>query len=840
MRTPMQRFSYSTMGMGFLLISLWVSVASAQVCSVALRHANGTAVGTGSMTLTVQTAPGKNYQKIVIAPGVWVEAAIVDFGNGVCPHKREGQEWRLYHRGSTSMGLQPGDKLTINLSTPSRICWVYTDVWYTCLQGVGAASYVADGPAIIPEYAEHHVWWEYELYGSGIKIWPPGRDSACVDSAKIYQVKQSDPVLNPCCPADGDRVLGLSGIITAFRYRSTGCIYIENSNGDPFNGLRVHTPSAHLEALGFALGDSIAVSGLKESYQSSTQIQGVLGASLTVRKISAGNVLPPFRLGTTSDYKWNPATGAGSAFETCNPTEGMLVRVNGPLKVARVAAGAGLSAGINWLLVNADGSFPGDSILIDGYTLPALNILAPPVGALVDGVQGVLRRATNNGVDCWLISLRNANDQQAATFPNLVEAYPIAENKLRLTFDKNVDVTSAEIAGNYTLGSAIMESSVDDAEVLGGSGSAVDLTITDMLPRLSLESITSENIYSATCLLPTCASPQQSLEFVLGVLTCAEVQAPQPDSLVGEPCLDKSVFAGGGSAFGARLTVRGVALQTYGTLSYIGDAGGGLRSGVSVDNSPVPLTPGRQYLIPSRVREGSTETELTDILGVGILDEGPVPVPSPLIRTVNELRDVGCDPSQSTLNAEDFEGVLVRVAGVVVPSDTSQGALLPGAPFPVVPLNNPGLDTILVSRLGNTYPAFAVLDGMFLNVNGVLHMDAGVPCLLPRSGSDIELLGVLGVEPKDLGALSLSVMPNPGTSQRVSFVLPQKSQVQLGVYDLLGRRVAILATGELSAGRHDRSWDGKTTGGEPAPAGIYFYRLVAGQGVRSTRAVKVN
>ena len=82
--------------------------------------------------------------------------------------------------------------------------------------------------------------------------------------------------------------------------------------------------------------------------------------------------------------------------------------------------------------------------------------------------------------------------------------------------------------------------------------------------------------------------------------------------------------------------------------------------------------------------------------------------------------------------------------------------------------------------------------------------------------------------------------PNPGTAQRVSFVLPQKARVELGVYDLLGRRVAVLAKGELAAGEYARNWNGRAADGTQTPSGVYFYRLVVGKEIRTLRAVKLN
>jgi bacillopeptidase F len=67
---------------------------------------------------------------------------------------------------------------------------------------------------------------------------------------------------------------------------------------------------------------------------------------------------------------------------------------------------------------------------------------------------------------------------------------------------------------------------------------------------------------------------------------------------------------------------------------------------------------------------------------------------------------------------------------------------------------------------------------------------------------------------------------NPETSIR--FSLRQSSYVRLGVYDLLGREVATLAAEDHPPGVFDLTWD--ATG---FPSGLYFYRLIAGDFVRT-------
>jgi hypothetical protein len=658
--------------------------------------------------------------------------------------------------------------------------------------------------------------------------YPPGPPyRSCPDSVTIFQIQQADTTLNPCAPVLSDTVWGVTGIVTAKRPRSTARLYLEHSGAADYNAVQFYVIDQTYNGQ-FALGDSVVAYGVVGEYQYETQVSGSYGNSLIVRKISSGNPIPDPRLGTTSDYKWTPASGAGSAYATCNPREGMLVRVEGPLKVARVGAGAGLYNGTNWLLVNGDGSAPGDSILIDGYTLTATNILNPPLGYTVNWVQGILDRATNSGVDAWMIRLRDPNDQSVAAPPNLSEAYPVAENKLRLVFDSNLDVTTAEDEANYSLGSALSGSTVDLAEVVGGTGSVVDLTITEVQPRMSLESIQAQGIGSAAC--PACLSSQQSLSFILGVLTPAEVQAPLADSLAGVPCLDKSAFAGSGSAQGSRLTVQGVHVQGYGSLYYIEGAAGGLRNGVSVYNPSSPMTPGHEYLVACRTQEYYTETELSNV--VGVIDLGTAAVPAPITQPLSVLTDGGCDPTQTITNAEDFEGVLVRAECLkIVPFNTEPTIPSQGGSFRVVQAPDYA-DTLLVSSLGNHYPTYTPIVGSLINVNGVLHIDSDVPRMLPRSESDIEVLGA-GVVPTQTG-ISFAVSPNPARVSTVSFSLPRSADVDLSVFDLAGRKVATLAKGNLSAGQYTREWKGADVG-----AGIYFVRLRVGTEVFNLRTVSL-
>jgi fibronectin type 3 domain-containing protein len=68
---------------------------------------------------------------------------------------------------------------------------------------------------------------------------------------------------------------------------------------------------------------------------------------------------------------------------------------------------------------------------------------------------------------------------------------------------------------------------------------------------------------------------------------------------------------------------------------------------------------------------------------------------------------------------------------------------------------------------------------------------------------------------------------NPATTIR--FGLPQKSDVRLEIFDILGRQVAILGDEPMEAGYHEIVWDSRNRSGGEVSSGVYFYRLKAGE-----------
>jgi hypothetical protein len=87
--------------------------------------------------------------------------------------------------------------------------------------------------------------------------------------------------------------------------------------------------------------------------------------------------------------------------------------------------------------------------------------------------------------------------------------------------------------------------------------------------------------------------------------------------------------------------------------------------------------------------------------------------------------------------------------------------------------------------------------------------------------------GVATGEPASAGQVMLAQnSPNPFTPEtRIAYSVGRDTHVELKVFDITGRLVTTLASGEVTAGNHKVSWDGKDSGGNAVSPGIYLYRL---------------
>ncbi|HDM90477.1 MAG TPA: T9SS type A sorting domain-containing protein, partial [candidate division WOR-3 bacterium] len=83
-------------------------------------------------------------------------------------------------------------------------------------------------------------------------------------------------------------------------------------------------------------------------------------------------------------------------------------------------------------------------------------------------------------------------------------------------------------------------------------------------------------------------------------------------------------------------------------------------------------------------------------------------------------------------------------------------------------------------------------------------------------------------------------VPNPTTGiTSISFSLPRSMEVDLSVYDATGRLVRNLISGEVKAGTHTVTWNGRDGYYRKVPNGVYFLRLRAGSATESRKLLLI-
>ena len=74
---------------------------------------------------------------------------------------------------------------------------------------------------------------------------------------------------------------------------------------------------------------------------------------------------------------------------------------------------------------------------------------------------------------------------------------------------------------------------------------------------------------------------------------------------------------------------------------------------------------------------------------------------------------------------------------------------------------------------------------------------------------------------------------NPVTA--IQYDLPEATNIQIVVYDLLGRQVAMLKNGIEEPGYKQVIWDATNNQNQPVGAGVYFYRIKSTEFVKTRK-----
>lgn len=673
--------------------------------------------------------------------------------------------------------------------------------------------------------------------------WPTGPNGNVTDSLTVLQIQDTLIVFpgGGPGPAVPDTVRGVRGIVTGFDPIPTGFgFYIQNNGRDAlgnvagWRGIDVFTGSTNKQCIGIDIGDSVAVYGKMQDFGGGTEIEGLdlvqATDDLFVRIIQKGASIPPYHIGTVAELKEIPFAAPFGSDTTREKWEGSLVQVNGPLRVVRrtpTVGSGGLGTNNSFLVVDdvvcpAASPGPCDSMFIDGNTLFVLN--PPTNGTIVNAVRGIYEQRGRG----YRIQLTSGDDLNDPSPVGIVDAFPVEDNIVRVKFDRSV--SNGTDLSKYSLASAgtiVSAAAVD--------GRTYDITVNSGLVDGDPETITANGLIRASN--GAVMTTPGSRDFINGVMPISLLQAPSADSLSSSatwPCKDVSQFVGNNQST-VRISFRGVVTGNVAALYLMQDASMGPRTGVSVFAPSCPLVRNRKYLIAGSIQEFpvvTTNASETEVVGtVYVKDEGLYGALYPDIQTVAVLSDTACDASQSTLTGEDFEEGLVKLAYVKVVNE--RGA---GQTFRVAGPNPTFTDTMSIDSTGTWN--FNADSLHIMSITGHQRLIGGRWRVAPRNNADIQDHGLnVGVPGDNPAQLTFSTFPNPARTPKFAFALPYESEVELSVYDLAGRQVALIAKGRFAAGPHAREWNGLTKAGNAAEAGVYFYRLKVGGETRNLRGV---
>jgi len=581
--------------------------------------------------------------------------------------------------------------------------------------------------------------------------YPPGPDGCCPDTLTIINLRNPDATPHP---GPGDVVLGVGGIITAFSHHlGPFNFYMQMSNGLPYSGVSVFTGNVdHGPGTPFDLqvGDSVAVYGKVQDFNGAEAIGSTEGGNqvlmpfsmspvegdVLVRLVSRGNPEPPMHVGTLAELDESRSNPAAPQWG------GMLVRLPGPLMVAPGGSDN------TFPVVNPSCSGTAcDTVLVDGNSLA--DVPPPPPGTMLVFVQGIFDLRGGG----YRIQLRGPDDILIGTPPVATDAFPIFDNDLpgsarldsvMVVFDRPVEKTSAETAGNYALASL---RPIDGARRLDApDANRVVLRIRNARNDGDPEVLTVSGVVSLADATPMAAP--QSLGFFNGVLELEEVQAPDPTFLAGDPCQDRSRYSGPGSAPGPRASFVGTVTGAFGHF-YTLQGATLVRGGLWVHSPSLALTPGHGYLLAGALQQVSGETQGTGLVYARDLGGGPVLVPA--VQSVHVLSDPTCDVAQLFLTGQDLDGMRVTIDRVVItgsqPAGTSFYVATPASTGPVAATRARATaaqgvpqEQILVAALGGNF-TFAANAGRIVTVTGVLGRVSGAFAVFPRSDADIEDFG---------------------------------------------------------------------------------------------------
>jgi hypothetical protein len=333
----------------------------------------------------------------------------------------------------------------------------------------------------------------------------------------------------------------------------------------------------------------------------------------------------------------------------------------------------------------------------------------------------------------------------------------------------------------------------------------------------------------------------QPISFIGGVSTISFIQTPQ------------SVSNDSSRVANQQVTFRGVVTETTSGAAnadfpastggfYVQQRGVTDYAGIFVFGPPNTPVKNDSVLVSGIVSEFGVgpETEIVSVDEVTVISSNRPPMQA-IPTSVAQLSGPNTDA-----DAEKMEGSLVKLTNVVVLNDDDplNVGIQPGQPFDVSTALA-GTDTVRVDDLAVNEFGYAAIRGNVIDVTGIVRFSGTAPFrrLQPRNwsepanGGDIRsTTGVTDAAPGAFRTALLQNQPNPfNPTTRIEFTMERAGKATVRVFDVTGKRVRTVFSGDAKAGPNSVVWDGRDERGHSVGSGVYLYRLLSGDVVQTRK-----